>query len=66
MGTPSEDEVDMLATAFQPSANSRLACQLKVDMDCEGLTVVLPAETRTVAEDGYEPVFEAKIQKQIV
>ena len=39
--TPSEDEEDMLDQAFFVEDNSRLACQIKITEDLDGLDVEL-------------------------
>ncbi|MGQ9366527.1 2Fe-2S iron-sulfur cluster-binding protein [Azospirillum sp. ST 5-10] len=42
VGAPGEAEEDMLDTAFNVAATSRLACQIIVDDAMDGLTVRLP------------------------
>lgn len=39
---PHPDERDLLVYAEDPSANSRLACQIKVTRELDGITVHLP------------------------
>ncbi len=41
-GALSEDEEDLLDTAHDLTATSRLACQIKVSDDLDGLVVTLP------------------------
>ncbi len=41
-GELSEDEEDLLDTAHDLTATSRLACQIKVSDDLDGLVVTLP------------------------
>jgi 2Fe-2S ferredoxin len=41
-GAPSEAEAEMLQFAFQPRANSRLACQIVVTPELSGLIVQTP------------------------
>ncbi len=43
-GTPAEMEEDMLDFAFDVRDESRLACQIKVTDDLDGLTVQVPAK----------------------
>lgn len=40
---PHPDEVDMLAYVWQPQANSRLACQLRLDGALTEIVVEVPA-----------------------
>lgn len=42
MGSPSDMEEDMLDFAFDVKQNSRLACQMKVTPDYDGLIVRMP------------------------
>ena len=42
MGPPSDMEEDMLDFAFDVQQNSRLACQMKIDGDYDGLIVRMP------------------------
>lgn len=44
VGPPEGDEADMLAFAFEPTANSRLTCQIEVTRALEGLRVQIPAK----------------------
>jgi ferredoxin, 2Fe-2S len=44
----SEDEEDMLDLAFNLSQTSRLGCQILVTEELDGLTVRLPAATRSL------------------
>ena len=46
---PSEDEEDMLDLAFGLTPTSRLGCQITMTQDLEGLTLVVPDETRNVS-----------------
>lgn len=40
---PTEEELDMLDLAFEPDDDSRLACQILVKADLDGLEVEVPA-----------------------
>ena len=40
---PTELEIAMLDFAYEPDERSRLACQIKVKPELDGLTVYLPA-----------------------
>ena len=42
MGPPSDMEEDMLDFAFDVKQNSRLACQMKISSDYDGLIVRMP------------------------
>ncbi len=42
VGPPSEDEEDMLDQGFDVSRTSRLACQIKVSSELNGLSIRLP------------------------
>jgi 2Fe-2S ferredoxin len=44
----SEDEEDMLDLAFNLSKTSRLGCQIIITEELDGLTVSLPAATRSL------------------
>jgi ferredoxin, 2Fe-2S len=44
----SEDEEDMLDLAFNLTQTSRLGCQIVMTEELDGLTVRLPAATRTL------------------
>ena len=46
---PSEDEEDMLDLAFGVSPTSRLGCQIVMTKELDGLTLVVPDETRNVS-----------------
>jgi ferredoxin len=41
--SPTEEELDMLDLAFEPDDDSRLACQILVKADLDGLEVHVPA-----------------------
>src|SRR5471032_2833836 len=43
VGPPSEDEEEMLDTAFEVKPTSRLSCQIKVTQALDGLIVRTPA-----------------------
>jgi len=43
IGTPSETEAIMLEMAVEPSANSRLSCQIRLTAALSGLEVEVPA-----------------------
>ena len=45
----SEDEEDMLDLAFGLSPTSRLGCQIVMTKELDGLTLVVPDETRNVS-----------------
>ena len=47
--TPSEDEEDMLDLAFGLTPTSRLGCQIVMTKELDGLTLVVPDETRNVS-----------------
>lgn len=42
VGSPSDDEMDMLELAFGLTPTSRLGCQIKVDESLDGLVVRVP------------------------
>lgn len=44
LGTPSEDEDDLLDSSDHRQPNSRLSCQLLVTEDLDGLAVTIPPE----------------------
>ena len=44
VGQPSQTEEDMLDFAFEVRPNSRLACQIKVSEELDGLVVTTPAK----------------------
>jgi 2Fe-2S ferredoxin len=46
LGTPTEDEEDMLDLAFGLTETSRLGCQIVMSDALDGLVVSLPAATR--------------------
>lgn len=43
---PTDEELDMLDTAYGLTATSRLGCQIPVKMLTEDITVIIPAFTR--------------------
>jgi 2Fe-2S ferredoxin len=45
---PSEDEQDMLDLAFGLTKTSRLACQIIITAELDGLVVSLPREVRNI------------------
>jgi 2Fe-2S ferredoxin len=47
--TPSEDEEDMLDLAFGLTPTSRLGCQIVMSKELDGLTLIVPSETRNVS-----------------
>ncbi len=47
--SPSEDEEDMLDLAFGLTPTSRLGCQITMTKELDGLTLVVPDETRNVS-----------------
>jgi ferredoxin, 2Fe-2S len=47
--TPSEDEEDMLDLAFGLTPTSRLGCQIIMTKELDGLTLVVPDETRNIS-----------------
>lgn len=50
-----EEEEDMLDLAPFLQENSRLACQIILDKDIDGLVVRLPSATRNFYVDGHKP-----------
>ncbi len=46
---PSEDEEDMLDLAFGLTPTSRLGCQITMTPELDGLTLVVPDETRNIS-----------------
>ena len=50
---PTEDEEDMLDLAFGLTQTSRLGCQIMINDDLEGLTVLLPDGTRNMVSGGH-------------
>ncbi len=49
--TPDEDELDMLDLAYGLTVTSRLACQITLTEELDGLVVSLPAETHNFLFD---------------
>ena len=49
LSEPSEDEEDMLDLAFGLTSTSRLGCQIVMTKELDGLTLVVPNETRNVS-----------------
>jgi 2Fe-2S ferredoxin len=49
LDAPSEDEEDMLDLAFGLTPTSRLGCQIIMTKELDGLTLVVPDETRNVS-----------------
>jgi 2Fe-2S ferredoxin len=49
LSEPSEDEEDMLDLAFGLTPTSRLGCQIVMTKELDGLTLVVPDETRNVS-----------------
>lgn len=49
LAEPSEDEEDMLDLAFGLTPTSRLGCQIIMTKELDGLTLVVPDETRNVS-----------------
>eukprot|EP00615_Pteridomonas_danica_P013492 CAMPEP_0114358656 /NCGR_PEP_ID=MMETSP0101-20121206/22450_1 /TAXON_ID=38822 ORGANISM="Pteridomonas danica, Strain PT" /NCGR_SAMPLE_ID=MMETSP0101 /ASSEMBLY_ACC=CAM_ASM_000211 /LENGTH=134 /DNA_ID=CAMNT_0001501847 /DNA_START=94 /DNA_END=498 /DNA_ORIENTATION=- len=52
---PTEDEEDMLDSAFGLTETSRLGCQVFVTKDMEGATIEMPVATRNFYVDGHVP-----------
>ena len=48
---PDEDELDMLDLAYGLTATSRLACQITLTDELDGLVVSLPTETHNMLFD---------------
>lgn len=46
---PTEDEEDMLDLAFGLTPTSRLGCQIIMTKELDGLTVIVPDETRNIS-----------------
>ncbi len=46
---PSEDEEDMLDLAFGLTPTSRLGCQIIMSEELDGLTLVVPDQTRNIS-----------------
>eukprot|EP00898_Chlorokybus_atmophyticus_P000784 jgi/Chlat1/1706/Chrsp127S01936 len=55
MPEPTDEENDMLDLAFGLTDRSRLGCQIKSNLELNGLRVALPSATRNMAVDGYVP-----------
>lgn len=49
LSEPTEDEEDMLDLAFGLTPTSRLGCQIVMTKELDGLTLVVPDETRNVS-----------------
>lgn len=49
LSEPSEDEEDMLDLAFGLTPTSRLGCQIILTKELDGLTLIVPSETRNVS-----------------
>jgi ferredoxin, 2Fe-2S len=49
LSEPTEDEEDMLDLAFGLTPTSRLGCQIIMTKELDGLTLVVPEETRNVS-----------------
>ncbi len=49
LAAPTEDEEDMLDLAFGLTPTSRLGCQIIMTKELDGLTLVVPDETRNVS-----------------
>jgi 2Fe-2S ferredoxin len=49
LSTPSEDEEDMLDLAFGLTPTSRLGCQIIMTKELDGLTLIVPQETRNIS-----------------
>ncbi len=49
LSEPSEDEEDMLDLAFGLTPTSRLGCQIVMTKELDGLTLIVPDETRNVS-----------------
>ena len=47
--SPSEDEEDMLDLAFGLTPTSRLGCQIIMTKELDGLTLIVPDETRNIS-----------------
>ena len=48
LGTPAEDEEDMLDLAFGVTESSRLGCQIILSEELDGLTVRLPDDAQSM------------------
>lgn len=51
---PSEEELDMLDLAHDPQDNSRLACQIVLTSDLNGITVRIPSGVKNILDD-FDP-----------
>jgi 2Fe-2S ferredoxin len=49
LSNPSEDEEDMLDLAFGLTPTSRLGCQIILTKELDGLTLIVPEETRNIS-----------------
>ncbi len=49
LSEPTEDEEDMLDLAFGLTPTSRLGCQIILTQELDGLTLIVPDETRNVS-----------------
>jgi len=49
LNAPSEDEEDMLDLAFGLTPTSRLGCQIIMTKELDGLTLIVPDETRNIS-----------------
>ncbi len=49
LSEPTEDEEDMLDLAFGLTPTSRLGCQIIMNKELDGLTLVVPDETRNIS-----------------
>jgi 2Fe-2S ferredoxin len=49
LSEPTEDEEDMLDLAFGLTPTSRLGCQIIMSKELDGLTLVVPDETRNIS-----------------
>ena len=49
LNEPSEDEEDMLDLAFGLTPTSRLGCQIIMTEELDGLTLIVPEQTRNVS-----------------
>ena len=51
LAPPQDDELDMLDLAYGLTPTSRLACQIELTHELDGLVVSLPAETHNLLND---------------
>lgn len=49
LSEPTEDEEDMLDLAFGLTPTSRLGCQITMSEELDGLTLVVPDQTRNIS-----------------